>query len=556
MLYMSSLWFKFFSNHPPWEEDYPKKTKKKIEWSIPSIIRWCGSGFSRVYLRNERKANYLFLFFWFFMGDLLDMLHSKRLLCDQWIQSCKIWHFLRFFIYLQFNSMSPKRKLPRLWILATIHAPIWEDPFILVFRTGSYYCEIDLTGCFRCMTAECIVSSDFCMSLKKDFWRWEECHVYFLDDSFLERNIFTQNYLLLRWSFFLFFRRKCIFLLSWSEYMDLVSNRREIPTCIDHTKPDLMISERECMCSWIPRIARNILHIIHPEKLKLWTFGIIGSFCSEIDTTGQHVTVEFTIIDLFIVIFRQLIEFEDDDRRIHIKDWDTLSRWWDWSSDKLDSIEFLDEISCMCFLSQYECDTSIWAKIEGSWIAGREEESPSGNIAKIVSRQESSSKYGIKSEVDSTVDIRSIAKKYRSRKSCIRRGLKGRNDFWKEKNSRVRNISCLGNTHSSCTRIVQSNSWNILIVREWTREEKIRRCLTIGRGKSHIPKRLQPQITRGSIRDMENIFLEILFDDPQDQVSSREYCTLNIPCRCIDFGRCESSWSRKYSESIHIYRPW
>lgn len=70
--------------------------------------------------------------------------------------------------------------------------------------------------------------------------------------------------------------------------------------------------------------------------------------------------------------------------------------------------------------------------------------------------------------------------------------------------------------------------------------------LPIYGSKSHSSKGFESQVTRGRIRDMKDVLLEILFDDLQDQKSSRKARTLDIPCCCIDFRTRESSRPREY----------
>ena len=69
----------------------------------------------------------------------------------------------------------------------------------------------------------------------------------------------------------------------------------------------------------------------------------------------------------------------------------------------------------------------------------------------------------------------------------------------------------------------------------------MRRNLSIYGSKSHIPKGFESQITRGGIRDMEDILLEILFDQGEDEKLSGEARSLDISRCSVDLRDRESS---------------
>ena len=82
--------------------------------------------------------------------------------------------------------------------------------------------------------------------------------------------------------------------------MDAISDLRHIPSEIDHTQPDLMISEPVLASSGISGCFDIIVSIV-PEPSDLASPWIIRAICREIDTTGQSVAVELVVSDLLVV---------------------------------------------------------------------------------------------------------------------------------------------------------------------------------------------------------------------------------------------------------------
>ncbi len=100
--------------------------------------------------------------------------------------------------------------------------------------------------------------------------------------------------------------------------MDPISDLGHIPGEIDHTQPDLMISESILASTWIT-CGFDIIGTIVPQPSDLISLGIIGSICTQIHRTSERIAIELIGIDLLIVGLVFAVEFEDDDWRIGIE---------------------------------------------------------------------------------------------------------------------------------------------------------------------------------------------------------------------------------------------
>ena len=99
--------------------------------------------------------------------------------------------------------------------------------------------------------------------------------------------------------------------------MNPISDLSDIARYIDHTQPDLMISDSIFATTWITSDPYIIGSIV-PEESDLASLRIIGAICAQIHRTSQCITIELIVTDLLIVGLELAIEFEDNDRRIGI----------------------------------------------------------------------------------------------------------------------------------------------------------------------------------------------------------------------------------------------
>ncbi len=144
-----------------------------------------------------------------------------------------------------------------------------------------------------------------CFSLKNHARRSEKPHFYLL----VFFSFFHWNYGNLLFCFrlcrFYFF-----FLWLGSDDMNIVIHLTVVPTHIDHSKRDAMISKRVFSSARIFR-GRNIIWSIYPEKSEGTSFWIIRILCCKVHTTGKCITKEIIVPVLIIVFFPFRIKLHD-----------------------------------------------------------------------------------------------------------------------------------------------------------------------------------------------------------------------------------------------------
>jgi hypothetical protein len=99
--------------------------------------------------------------------------------------------------------------------------------------------------------------------------------------------------------------------------VDAISDLGHIATHIDHSQPDLIVSESVLASAGISS-GLDIIGSIVPEISDLASLRIIGAICTQIHRTCHSIAVELVVSDLFIVGLDLAIELEDRDRRIGI----------------------------------------------------------------------------------------------------------------------------------------------------------------------------------------------------------------------------------------------
>ena len=113
--------------------------------------------------------------------------------------------------------------------------------------------------------------------------------------------------------------------------MDPISDLGHIPSEIDHSQPDLMISEPVLASSGISSRFDVIVSIV-PEPPDLASPWIIRAICREVDTAGQSIAIELIVTYLFVVRLHLPVELDDHNRRDRIRFYDSQWRRLIWSN--------------------------------------------------------------------------------------------------------------------------------------------------------------------------------------------------------------------------------